>query len=82
MPSIVRIWRAISRMALRPSWWREPEWAGRPVAVILKRATPLRAVTILPPSRAGSVTSTYFAFFASASMTAREIGLPTSSSDT
>jgi hypothetical protein len=42
----------------------------------------LRAVTILPPSRAGSVTSTYFALRASASMIVREVGLPTSSSET
>ena len=47
-----------------------------------KRATPLRPVTILPPSRAGSVTSTYFAFRPSASISAREVGLPISSSET
>jgi hypothetical protein len=47
-----------------------------------KRATPLRPVTILPPSRAGSVTSTYFALRPSASISAREVGLPISSSET
>jgi len=35
-----------------------------------------------PPSRAGSVTSTYFALRPSASISAREVGLPISSSDT
>ncbi len=80
MPSMARICRAASRMALRPSSWREPEWAGRPSTVTSNRPTPLRAVTIRPPSRAGSVTSTQAALRPSSSMTARVVGLPISSS--
>ena len=53
-------------MALRPSSGREPACEGTPLMNTSKRATPLRPVTILPPSRAGSVTSTYFALRPSA----------------
>jgi hypothetical protein len=77
-----RICRASSRSALRPSCGREPAWLARPVMVTSKRPQPLRAVTHLPPSRAGSITSTYFDFLAAASMAARLVGLPTSSSGT
>ena len=44
-------------MALRPTAWREPAWAGRPSTRHSKRPTPLREVTTRPPDRAGSVTS-------------------------
>ena len=73
---------ASSRMALRPSSGREPACAGTPLMKTSKRPTPLRPVTILPPSRAGSVTSTYLALRPSASISAREVGLPISSSET
>src|ERR1700716_2615864 len=63
-------------MALRPSCGREPACAGSPVTNTSNRATPLRPVTTLPPSRAGSVTKTYFALCPSASISAREVGLP------
>ena len=82
MASTAMIWCAISRMALRPSWWRRPAWEGRPRVRIVNSPAPFLAVTILPPSRAGSVTSTYLLRLASASMAAREVGLPTSSSGT
>jgi hypothetical protein len=41
MPSIARIWCAASRMALRPSAWRVPEWAGRPSMLDLEAADAL-----------------------------------------
>ncbi|NYG45559.1 hypothetical protein GGD67_003017 [Bradyrhizobium sp. IAR9] len=47
-----------------------------------KRATPLRPEMALPPSRAGSVTSMYLALRPSALISAREVGLPISSSET
>ena len=69
-------------MALRPSSGLVPACEGTPLMKTSKRPTPLRPVTILPPSRAGSVTSTYFAFRPSLSISAREVGLPISSSET
>ena len=59
---------------------RDPECAAIPRVTASNRPTPFRPVTILPPSRAGSVTSTYLFFSASASMMPREVGLPISSS--
>ena len=82
MASSVWMMLPSSRIALRPSSGRVPACAGTPLTKTSKRATPLRPVTILPPSRAGSVTSTYLALRPSASISAREVGLPISSSET
>ena len=80
MASTARIWCAASRIALRPLAWCVPEWAERPSNLTSKRPTPLRAVTILPPSRAGSVTSTAAEARPICSISPRVVGEPISSS--
>src|SRR6266540_4293851 len=53
-PSIASVISAMARMALRPLSGLPPACAGHPRVRMTKAPTPLRAVPILPPSRAGS----------------------------
>ena len=80
MSSMARICRASSRMALTPLPGSSPACAGTPRATTSNCPTPLRLVLSAPPGRDGSNTSTASLLRASASMSAREVALPVSSS--
>src|SRR5215217_8124608 len=67
-------------MALIPAVGSSPACAGLPVAQMRYLKTPLRAV-FRAPSELGSRTKTLEAVLASLSIRARELGLPSSSSE-
>ena len=74
------IWRASSRIALTPLPGSRPACAETPRTIISNCPTPLRLVLSAPPGSDGSNTSTASLFVASASISAREVVLPVSSS--
>ena len=74
------ICRASSRIALTPLPGSRPACADTPRATSSNCPTPLRLVFNAPPGNDGSNTSTASLFDASASISAREVVLPISSS--
>ncbi len=72
----VRGWRSV------PSRSRDRQCEACPVTLMMKLPTPLRAVFSAPPGPAGSQTKTASHCVASFSVRARELSLPSSSSET
>ena len=81
-PAMRSICRAISTTAFAPFSKSRPACAARPRTVIRKSPTPLRAVFSFPSSPVpGSSTSTAALCLAASSVSSRDDGLPTSSSE-